>query len=209
MMVQVGSVVLAEPIPVSDVGHKQWMVVLEVTQEYLWLVPMINEIELAGDLDLVLAHPDPELDFDIAVLTHLEIRVAKSRIPQALGQLQKEFVDEIDECQNGNPGKKFVHGHLLRAEGIDWRFSRIKSIDAELVRSFSEEAWDFFEQIAPLVDEMKLSEELRKQLATSKRPNATSLKSRRDVLIRLSTGSPRALEELELFGKNLNEMVSA
>jgi len=209
MTIRVGSVVLADPVPISDIGHKQWMVVLELTEEYVWLVPMTNEIELAGDLDLVVSHPDPELDFDVAVLTHLEIRVSKTRVSQSLGQLREEFVDEIDECQNGNPGGKFVHGHLLRTEGIDWRFSRIKSIDAELVRSFSEEAWDFFEQISPLVNEMKLSDALCKQLATSNRPDVINLKSRRDVLVRLSTGSPRALEKLEQFGKYLNEMVSA
>lgn len=210
MSLQVGSLVLVNPLPISSIGHKLWMIVLEIADDQVWLVPVTHEIALAGDLDIILSEEDTSLGFDVAVLTHLEIQIGRERLPSPVFHMSNEVISEIDGCQNGNPGKDFVHGHLMRTPQIDWRISRISYLDSELTRSYSEQAWTFYESIAPLAEEMNLSQVTTKLLATSSAPNPSAMKTRRDVLMRLSASSPRARQRLNNLSRHsMNEMVPA
>lgn len=149
MKINNGDVLTLKGTP--EAGYTHLAIVTRMMGEQIWVVPLTNETELAGDLDIYVDTNMSGLKYETAVLTHLEILVTDQQIITVRGLLDQQIHKEILLCQMGAPSESTSHGLELLVDDRDPRLAALREFDASWIRCFSQDGWIFFEIMKPVV----------------------------------------------------------
>jgi hypothetical protein len=149
MKINNGDVLTLKGTP--EAGYTHLAIVTRITDGQIWVVPLTNETELAGDLDIYVGTNMSGLRYETAVLTHLEIVITEQQIIAVRHLLDKRIHEEILLCQMGEPSESTSHGLELLADDRDPRLGALREFDTTWFRFFSEDGWIFFEMMKPVV----------------------------------------------------------
>ena len=149
MKINNGDVITLKGTP--EAGYTHLAIVTRMMGEQIWVVPLTNETELAGDLDIYVDTNMSGLKYETAVLTHLEILVTDQQIITVRGLLDQQIHKEILLCQMGAPSESTSHGLELLVDDRDPRLAALREFDTSWIRCFSQDGWVFFEIMKPVV----------------------------------------------------------
>lgn len=150
MKINNGDVLTLKGTP--EAGYTHLAIVTRITDDQIWVVPLTNETELAGDLDIYVDTSMSGLRYETAVLTHLEILITDQQIIAVRDMLDEQIYEEILLCQMGEPSESTIHGLELLADDRDPRLAALREFDASWFRFFSQDGWIFFDLMKPVVD---------------------------------------------------------
>lgn len=150
MKINNGDVLTLKGTP--EAGYTHLAIVTRITGDQIWAVPLTNETELAGDLDIYVDTSMSGLRYETAVLTHLEILITDQQIIAVRDMLDEQIYEEILLCQMGEPSESTIHGLELLADDRDPRLAALREFDASWFRFFSQDGWIFFDLMKPVVD---------------------------------------------------------
>ena len=149
MKINNGDVLTLKGTP--EAGYTHLAIVTRIMGDQIWVVPLTNETELAGDLDIYVDANMSGLRYETAVLTHLEILITDQQIIAVRELLDKQMYEEILFCQMGEPSELASHGLELLADDRDPRLAALREFDASWSRFFSQDGWIFFDMMKPVV----------------------------------------------------------
>jgi hypothetical protein len=149
MKINNGDVLTLKGTP--EAGYTHLAIVTRIMGDQIWVVPLTNETELAGDLDIYVDTNMSGLRYETAVLTHLEILITDQQIIAVRDLLDKQIHEEILLCQIGEPSETTTHGLELLADDRDPRLAALREFDASWFRFFSQDGWIFFDMMKPVV----------------------------------------------------------
>lgn len=149
MKINNGDVLTLKGTP--EAGYTHLAIVTRIMGDQIWVVPLTNETELAGDLDIYVDANMSGLRYETAVLTHLEILITDQQIIAVRDLLDKQMHEEILLCQMGEPSELATHGLELLADDRDPRLAALREFDASWFRFFSQDGWIFFDMMKPVV----------------------------------------------------------